>query len=174
MVEPAGSTRITNSTFVDCRAVTAGGAVSTSMTSMTSSEDTIFQMTTSVIIGRTSMDGGFVNSGLGAAMFAGPPFNLTCTDNSCDEMDDVLWHRLQCTTGEYLPLFCAMCQPFTYSLLDSDAVNSSSCLPAPNNTHAPGGAVLIPLDKHWHGHVWAYRSTPNDPPLNKHYELIRR
>jgi hypothetical protein len=98
------------------------------------------------------------NWGVGRHLYVGPHFKLTLnasTEAGTEPLNAssvcVTWRKRVCGKGEYVAPsgFCEQCAAFTYQMSEEPHRNDA-CKPAPNNTHAPGGAILVPLTSNWH------------------------
>jgi hypothetical protein len=167
MLQPLGSVTITNTTVSKCQAWQNGGGLCTEMwigneddyrnNRDISSTEFQYDLRTQLIIGpNTTFED---NNGTGRHLFVGPYFNLTfqghATPGGKPSLNEtsvgVFWRKRVCGKGEYAALsgFCEPCSSYTYRPLDKPH-RADSCTPAPNNTHSPGGAILVPLAHSWH------------------------
>jgi len=103
------------------------------------------------------------NKGVGRDVWAGPLFNVNFTNPGLVSANTpgVLVRKGICDWGEYMAPsgYCERCLGYTYSL-DSGLRNKTQCDPAPNNTHAPGGAVFVPNAGFWHSAVTLFDKSP--------------
>lgn len=89
------------------------------------------------------------------------------TRSSCESAGGYLWTRTNCSRGEFISNaaggYCVPCSAYTYLLTakqkGGQPDGEQPCQPAGKHAHAPGGAVLVPNSKYWHGD-WEHHFTP--------------
>jgi hypothetical protein len=164
MLQPLGSVTVINSTISRSQAWHNGGGLCTEMF-LSNEDDTWrgrdetqfpFDLQTQLFIGPST---NFIdNRGAGRHLYVGPYFNLMF-DGSTKAGNEsltafsvgVTWRKRVCGKGEYVAPsgFCEQCAAFTYQM-SGKLHRNTACPLAPNNTHAPGGAVIVPLTSNWH------------------------
>jgi hypothetical protein len=164
MLQPLGNVTMVSSTISRSEAWHNGGGLCTEML-LSNEDDNWFKrdesqfpydLKTQLFIGPgTSFHD---NRGAGRHLYVGPYFNLlfnASTEAGSDPLNassvGVIWRKRKCGKGEYAAPsgFCEQCAAFTYQMLGKLHRNTT-CAPAPNNTYAPGGAVVVPLTSNWH------------------------
>lgn len=148
LIRPGAFTTISSSNFTNCIADNIGGGISTA-----SYDDD------SRYFGKTKLaiDAEFANNlGTGRHIWVGPYFTVTFPNKSRvnESTPGVLICKSLCSRGEYKAPsgYCERCNAYTYSLMPYPH-NVSTCMPAPDNTYAPGGAVFVPNSRYWHDYT---------------------
>jgi hypothetical protein len=164
MLQPLGNVSVIDTTIAGSEAWHTGGGVCTEL--FLSNEDDNwgdynvsqfpYDLQTQLIIGHNTIL--YDNRGSGRHLYVGPYFNLSFADSAkhgrpamnASSMG-VVWRKRVCGKGEYAAPsgFCEQCPSFTYRM-SGNLHRDTTCPPAPNNTHAPGGAVIVPLTSNWH------------------------
>jgi hypothetical protein len=119
--------------------------------------DVGFDLQTDLSVSNTSF---FDNKGIFSKLMVGPHFTLNLPPHPNPEQQanmsyGVVWRKRLCGNGEQfnnVSGYCEPCPAFTYLLRSNATVQNityEQCVKA-NNSVAPGGAVLVPNDLHWH------------------------
>lgn len=148
MLQPGGPVHVKDTEFRGCEAWQLGGALCTETDEQDQNvNSTLLQRSTPLYIAAKFIG----NKGSPKNLFVGPIFDLRDSHGYMftDPSQGRVWVRKKCEVGEYIPSqYCEPCQAYTYSF---KAEPLTECPAAPNNTYAPGGAVLVPHSDFWHG-----------------------
>jgi hypothetical protein len=164
LLQPLGNVTVINSTISRSEAWHNGGGLCTEM--LLSNEGDSwderkfskfpYNLQTQLVIGPGT--NFHDNRGAGRHLYVGPYFNLTFQSSTAASSEPlnatsvgVTWRKRICGKGEYAAPsgFCEQCAAFTYQM-SGILHRNTTCALAPNNTHAPGGAVVVPLTSNWH------------------------
>lgn len=163
MLQPGAPVHIQNTTFLQCNAWQLGGALCTELDYNREKDLRHLEKSTELRVGADFKG----NEGHGDGLFVGPYHNLTDLQGQymfTDAGQGKVWNSRKCEVGEYIPsLYCELCQPSTYSFCKEPP---EKCTVAPNNTPAPGGAVLVPHSSFWHGNNYSLQSCRNCANFN--------
>lgn len=147
MLQPGAPVHIENTSFTRCEGWQWGGAIATETEERNENNSALVQRSSQLYVDAQYSD----NQGNGENLFVGPVFELRDSQGYMftDSSKGCVWFRQKCEIGEYIPSkYCELCPAFTYSFT---SVSDRKCPRAPDNTLAPGGAVLVPLPGSWHG-----------------------
>jgi predicted outer membrane repeat protein len=160
------ATIVSNCTFTGNQAWHSGGAVCTYMPGDFPEgkvPDVGIDLDTGLTVSSTYF---FDNKGMFSKLMVGPHFALNLPPHpdpaqQANMPHGVVWRKRLCGNGEQynnISGYCDPCPAFTHLLRSDPAVqkgvprniSDEQCKPAPSNAVAPGGAVLVPHDLHWH------------------------